>query len=188
MKLIQKEQQILEDCVDSSSWFYCPILDFFHEGHSGNTNYDHFYVYLLNLRPLLPFTEKSKPRGFQLRTCSLDPLRPGNISQCMLKFEIQFKNQVGWLNEVKPISNINFGENTKQIKPFDCSHYVTSHLEYLLGADENIWSSLDGGEEPVAWEGIKVPGGYYASKLIRLITLLERKSKNLECEGHSGNK
>jgi hypothetical protein len=176
-QIIQKEQSAIERGKSESTWFYCPILDVADEiCQSSTKKYDHFYAYLFNLRRLKTY-QTLKRRQFQLRRCVLDSLRPGHISKCIVAFENIFVAQSGFHNDISAV-NIKFGKNTKQINPFSCSHYVTSNLEFLLRAEESVWELLDGGQETLCWEGYEVPGGYYASKLLRLITLIERTQAN----------
>jgi hypothetical protein len=164
MKRILKEQQRLEESFSSeSTWFFCPVLDFLNDDERFKT-YDHFYVFLFNLRRI----SNTQSKAFQLRGCSLNSLRRYHISRCMSELGKQFLNQPGFSNHIK------FGEFTQQSDSFRCSTYVISYLEALLRTTETAWKYLDDDEDFFKLENEEVPGGYYASKLIRLLILTER--------------
>jgi len=169
MSLIKKEQKEIEkDPEYDSFWFYCPILD----DQKQNPRTNHFIVYLFHL-------QVSQEKEFILRRCSLDSINEGRISHGMAKLETSFQTQIGYKNSIQPIEQLIFGPNTKQQNSFDCSHYVISNLEYLLTAGERLWEELDS-NSVIHWDGIAVPGGYYASKLLRLKALSNRGNQNFK--------
>jgi hypothetical protein len=165
MKLITKEQRKLrkEAYSDSSIWFFCSVLD---------VNAQHFYVILVNLTKL-----SNSSKGFRLRQCTLDSLQQGLVTPCMSELQKLFLDQKEYLNEIGTMKNIQFGKNFQQTTSFNCSHHVISNLEWLLRANEQEWTSLDCGEGNVLWNNVRVTGGYYASKLLRILVLNERATK-----------
>jgi hypothetical protein len=193
---IKKFQKLLISRNDDeeSTWVYCPIVEnlkFKNEARTVSFNQDlginipftnqtpdnsqnHFYACLFNVRRTYGSNKKHQTcDSFELRYCIIDSLLREGKPACIEELERLFLSQENVVTKITMIQNIKFGKNTKQLNAYDCSHYITSNLEYLLRAPEEVWNLIDEGVDPVTWTGISVPGGYYASKLARLVVLFE---------------